>query len=217
MFDSKYIQLRETLAEQLRAKGISDESVLKAIAKIPRHKFLNETYDPEEAYADKPLEIGEGQTISQPFTVAYQTQLLKLAPGDSVLEIGTGSGYQSAVLAELGANVFTIERYEKLYNSTKQKLADLGYTEVKMFLGDGNLGIPEYAPYDKVIITAAASEIPKQLVQQMRVGGIMVVPVNGNIQRMKRIIKLVDDDIFVEDKGFFHFVPMLPGIVMNET
>jgi protein-L-isoaspartate(D-aspartate) O-methyltransferase len=216
MFESDYREQREILVEGLRNKGISDERILQALLKIPRHRFIDGNYDPVDAYEDKPLEIGQGQTISQPFTVAYQTQLLDLEPGDKVLEIGTGSGYQSAVLAEVGAQVFTIERQQKLYNSTKQKLTELGYKNVNMFYGDGNLGIPEHAPYDKVLITAAAPEIPKILLQQMREGGIMVVPINGNIQRMKRVVKLPDDDIHIEERGFFHFVPMLPGIVMDK-
>jgi protein-L-isoaspartate(D-aspartate) O-methyltransferase len=215
MLESVYKELRQTLVYQLRTKGIRDEKILNAIEHIPRHLFLEGDVDPTEAYEDKPLSIGQGQTISQPFTVAYQTQLLDLEPGEKVLEIGTGSGYQSAVLNELGAKVFTIERQEKLFNSTKKKLAELGYDNIKMFLGDGNFGIPEFAPYDKIIITAAAPGIPQDLLKQLRALGKMVLPIDGHIQRMKRVIKLSDEEIYEEDRGFFHFVPMLPGIVMD--
>jgi protein-L-isoaspartate(D-aspartate) O-methyltransferase len=217
MLESVYKELRQTLVYQLHTKGIRDERILNAIENIPRHLFLEENVDPVEAYEDKPLSIGQGQTISQPFTVAYQTQLLDLEPGEKVLEIGTGSGYQSAVLNELGAKVFTIERQEKLFNATKKKLALLGYNHITMFLGDGNLGVPEFAPYDKIIITAAAPGIPENLLKQLRVLGKMVLPIDGTIQRMKRVIKLSEDEIYEEDRGFFHFVPMLPGIVMDSV
>jgi protein-L-isoaspartate(D-aspartate) O-methyltransferase len=217
MLESEYTKLREALVDQLRIKGIRDEKILAAFLKVERHKFINSDIDPLAAYEDKPLDIGEGQTISQPFTVAYQTQLLDLEPGDKVLEIGTGSGYQSAILMELGAELYSIERQEKLSQEAKQKLQELGYTKAKLFYGDGNLGLPQYMPFDKVIITAAAPGIPFALIKQMKIGGKMVVPVNGNIQRMKRIIKIADDDIHVEDRGAFYFVPLLPGIVMDKV
>jgi len=206
---------REALVRQLREKGIHDEKILEAIAKVPRHLFLDGTkHQASEFYEDVPLTIGEGQTISQPYTVAYQTQLLNVSPGDKILEIGTGSGYQSAVLKELGANVYSIERQEKLYEITRERMRHLGY-DINMILGDGNNGIPPHAPYDKVIITAASPGIPEQLIKQMKTGGVMVVPVNGHVQRMKRITKISDTELKSEDFGHFRFVPMLSGIVMS--
>jgi protein-L-isoaspartate(D-aspartate) O-methyltransferase len=216
MMGSNDDELRDTLVNGLRTKGIYNEAILEAIRKIPRHLFItNESVDIYEAYEDKPLSIGQGQTISQPFTVAFQTQLLAIKKGEKVLEIGTGSGYQSAVLSEMGADVYTIERQEKLFSSTKEKLKELGYSDVHMYYGDGNFGIHEHAPYDKILITAAAPEIPNELLKQLKDGGIMVLPVDGHVQRMKRIIKKTQNEIEIQDHGAFHFVPMLPGIVMD--
>jgi protein-L-isoaspartate(D-aspartate) O-methyltransferase len=216
MTEEKYREYRDRLVWQLREKGIRDEMVLDAISRVPRHLFIdNHQHSAQELYEDVPLSIGQGQTISQPFTVAYMTELLQLNEGDKVLEIGTGSGYQSAVLIQMGAVVYTIERQEKLFEDTKARFARLGYTGLHMVLGDGSLGIPEHSPYDKVIVTAASPGIPQQLLKQLKVGGVMVIPVDGDIQRMKRVTKISETETKVEDFGHFRFVPLLSGIVMN--
>jgi protein-L-isoaspartate(D-aspartate) O-methyltransferase len=216
MTEEKYKEYRERLVLVLREKGITDEKILDAISNVPRHLFINEKHhDPKELYEDVPLSIGQGQTISQPFTVAYMTELLGVKKGDKILEIGTGSGYQAAVLAQMGATVHTIERQENLYASTKQRFERFGYCNIHMVLGDGTKGIPEHAPYDKVIVTAAAHGIPHELLKQMKTGGVMIVPVDGNIQRMKRVTKLSESETKIEDFGYFRFVPLLSGIVMS--
>ena len=166
---------RKQLVEELRKKGIEDENVLKAIGKVPRHYFFDETFW-NQAYRDIAFPIGEGQTISQPYTVAYQTQLLHVNKGDKVLEIGTGCGYQTCILMELGAKVYTIERQPKLYDRTTKVLPHMGY-KPKFFLGDGSMGIPEDAPYDKIIVTAGAPTVPEELLKQLNIGGIIVIPV----------------------------------------
>src|SRR5215217_536858 len=170
--------LRKKLVETVKNKGITDERVLEAIEKIPRHFFLDSAFD-EVAYEDKAFPIAERQTISQPYTVAYQTQLLEVKPFQKVLEIGTGSAYQASVLAELGAQVYTIERQKKLFESNKKFEYIKKYPNIKFFYGDGFEGLPTYAPFDRVIITAAAPEIPPKLVGQMKVGGKMVIPVDA--------------------------------------
>jgi protein-L-isoaspartate(D-aspartate) O-methyltransferase len=203
--------LRKKLVETIRGKGITDGKVLAAIEKIPRHFFLDSAFD-EVAYEDKAFPIAEKQTISQPYTVAYQTQLLELKPFDKVLEIGTGSGYQASVLAELGAQVYTIERQKKLFDSNKHFSYLKKYPNIKFFYGDGYEGLPTYAPFDKVLITAAAPEIPRKLVSQMKTGGMMVIPVgSGDVQTMKRLIKLEDGSLKEEIFDRFSFVPMLEG------
>ncbi|UEG49812.1 protein-L-isoaspartate(D-aspartate) O-methyltransferase [Ferruginibacter lapsinanis] len=203
--------LRKKLVDLLRSKGITDEKVLTAINNIPRHFFLDSAFD-EIAYEDKAFPIGEGQTISQPYTVAYQTQLLQIKPFDKVLEIGTGSIYQSSVLAEMGANVCTIERQKKLYDKTKQFIFKSKYPNIKFFYGDGYEGLPTYAPFDKVIITAGAPFIPPKLIQQLKPGGKMVIPVDeGHHQRMLRITKNADGSTYEEAFENFSFVPMLTG------
>jgi len=203
--------LREKLVKTLAEKGITDEKVLEAIGKVPRHFFLDSAFD-ENAYIDKAFPIGEGQTISQPYTVAYQSQLLQLKSFDKVLEIGTGSGYQAAVLAELGVQVFSIERQRKLYDLLK-KFEWLGhYRNLKMFYGDGYEGLPTYGPFDKILITAAAPSIPEKLLAQLKPGGAMVVPVGeGDVQQMMRLSKLVGGEIREEVFADFSFVPMLGG------
>src|SRR6476661_2562262 len=173
----KHKGMRHQLVVQLRHKGITDENVLYAIEHIPRHFFLDSAFE-KIAYEDRAFPIGEGQTISQPYTVAYQTQLLDIKPNDKVLEIGTGSVYQASVLAEMGAKVFTIERQKKLYEHNKKFVLKAKYPNIKFFYGDGFEGLPTYGPFDKVIITAAAPFIPPKLIEQMKTGGKMVIPVD---------------------------------------
>ena len=203
--------LRKQLINVLREKGISDENVLKAINNIPRHFFLDSAFD-KIAYEDRAFPIEEGQTISQPYTVAYQTQLLQVKPYDKILEIGTGSVYQATVLADMNAKVFTIERQKKLYEINKNFFFKSKYPGIKFFYGDGFQGLPTYAPFDKIIITAAAPFIPPKLIAQMKVGGIMVVPVDvGPFQQMLRLTKLADGTYAEERFDNFSFVPMLEG------
>jgi protein-L-isoaspartate(D-aspartate) O-methyltransferase len=203
--------LRKQLVQVLRDKGITDENVLNAINNIPRHYFLDSAFD-KIAYEDRAFPIGEGQTISQPYTVAYQSQLLNVKPNEKILEIGTGSVYQASVLAEMGARVFTIERQKKLYDKHKQFVFRNKYPNIKFFYGDGFEGLPTYAPFDKVIITAAAPFIPPKLIDQMKTGGVMVIPVDHDgSQRMLRITKMPDGSLKEESFDQFSFVPMLQG------
>jgi protein-L-isoaspartate(D-aspartate) O-methyltransferase len=203
--------LRRKLVETVRSKGITDEKVLAALENIPRHFFLDSAFD-EVSYEDKAFPIDAQQTISQPYTVAYQTQLLEIKPHEKVLEIGTGSCYQAAVLAELGAKVFTIERQKKLFDTNKTFQWIKKYPSIKFFYGDGFEGLPTYAPFDKVIITAAAPFVPEKLILQMKVGGMMVIPFgSGDVQVMKRLIKQGDGTIKEEVFDNFSFVPMLQG------
>ena len=203
--------LRKKLVQGIQAKGITDERVLDAILEVPRHFFLDSAFD-EVAYEDRAFPIGEGQTISQPYTVAYQSQLLEIKPFMKVLEIGTGSAYQAVVLAEMGVQVYTIERQKKLFESNKKFEFLKKYLTVKFFYGDGYEGLPTYAPFDRVIITAAAPEVPSKLIEQMKVGGMMVIPVGaGDIQQMKRITKLEGGALKEEVFDRFSFVPMLGG------
>src|SRR5687768_17552918 len=199
--------LRKKLVAIVKSKGITDERVLAAIEKIPRHFFLDSAFD-EVAYEDKAFPIAEKQTISQPYTVAYQTQLLEVKPFMRVLEIGTGSAYQASVLAELGVQVFTIERQKKLFDLTKKFEYLRKYPNIKFFYGDGFEGLPTYGPFDRVIITAAAPIIPPKLIEQMKVGGMMVIPVDsGEVQSMQRIIKQEDGSYKTEVYDNFSFVP----------
>ncbi len=204
--------LRKQLVNLLREKGITDENVLDAINAIPRHYFLDSAFD-KIAYEDRAFPIGESQTISQPYTVAYQTQLLQVKKNDKVLEIGTGSVYQATVLAELGAKVLTIERQKKLYDlQQKEYYFRKQYPNIKFFFGDGFEGLPTFAPFDKIIITAAAPFIPPKLVQQLKTGGSMVIPVDEDeSQRMLRLTKLEDGTVKEEAFERFSFVPMLTG------
>lgn len=203
--------LRKKLVDIVKGKGITDEKVLHAIERIPRHFFLDSAFD-EVAYEDKAFPIAEKQTISQPYTVAYQTQLLEIKPFDKVLEIGTGSAYQAIILADMGAQVYTIERQKKLFDSNKNFAFLKKYPNIKFFYGDGYEGLPTFAPFDKVLITAAAPDIPKKLVEQMKVGGMMVLPVGtGEVQVMKRLIKQQDGSLKEEVYDRFSFVPMLTG------
>jgi len=201
--------LRLQLVESIKRKGIHDERVLKAMSAVPRHLFLDSSFL-EFAYEDKPFPIGSGQTISQPYTVAFQTQLLEVKPGDKVLEIGTGSGYQACILAEMGAKVYTVERQKKLYRKTKAFLPAIGYGSVKCFYGDGTKGLPAFAPYDKILVTAAATELPKALTDQLKPGGMLVVPLGDrDVQTMIRITKKEDGTLEEEHFGAFRFVPLL--------
>ncbi|HVG40851.1 MAG TPA: protein-L-isoaspartate(D-aspartate) O-methyltransferase [Chitinophagaceae bacterium] len=203
--------MRRKLVEIVQGKGIKDEKILAAINNIPRHFFLDSAFE-EKAYEDKAFPIAEKQTISQPYTVAYQTQLLDVKQFEKVLEIGTGSAYQACVLAELGAKVFTIERQKKLFDANKKFEFLKKYPNIKFFYGDGYEGLPTYAPFDKVLITAAAPEIPQKLIQQMKPGGLMVIPVgSGEVQTMKRLKKELDGTITEEIFDHFSFVPMLGG------
>ena len=204
--------MRKSLVEELKNKGISDENVLNAINAVPRHVFLDSSFL-NFAYQDKAFPIGSGQTISQPFTVAFQSSLLEIKKNMKVLEIGTGSGYQACVLAEMGAKVFSIERQRKLYTKTKAFLAEFPY-RIKMFLGDGNKGLPTYGPFDRILITAAAPEIPQALIDQLKVGGMMVIPLSENesCQTMLRLTKQEDGSLKREEYGDFRFVPMLEGV-----
>ena len=204
--------MRRSLVEELKNKGISDENVLNAINAVPRHVFLDSSFL-DFAYQDKAFPIGSGQTISQPFTVAFQSSLLEIKKNMKILEIGTGSGYQACVLAAMGAKVFSIERQRKLYTKTKAFLAEFPY-RIKTFLGDGNKGLPTYGPFDRIIITAAAPEIPQALIDQLKVGGMMVIPLSENesCQTMLRLTKQEDGRLSREEYGDFRFVPMLKGV-----
>jgi len=203
--------LRKKLVETVRSKGITDERVLKALESIPRHFFLDSAFD-ELAYDDRAFPIGEGQTISQPYTVAYQTQLLDTKPFQKVLEIGTGSAYQAVVLAEMGVQVYTIERQKKLFNDNKNFALLKKYPGIKFFYGDGYEGLPTFAPFDRILITAAAPEIPPKLIDQLKVGGMMVIPLgSGDVQQMMRITKLENGALKEEVFDRFSFVPMLEG------
>ncbi|MDF2478271.1 MAG: protein-L-isoaspartate O-methyltransferase [Sphingobacterium sp.] len=199
---------RKKLVEHLKGRGIEDQKVLEAIAKVPRHFFFDETFW-NQAYRDIAFPIGDGQTISQPYTVAYQSELLHVKRGDKVLEIGTGSGYQTCILLELGAEVYTIERQENLYQRTTQVLPYMGY-KANFFLGDGSKGIAEHAPYDKIIVTAGAPFVPEIMLKQLKVGGIFVIPVGDEkSQKMVTIIRVGENDFDRIELDTFRFVPLV--------
>lgn len=203
---------RKKLVDKLRLKGISNEDVLEAIDRVPRHVFMDNAFL-HHAYQDKAFPISSGQTISQPYTVAFQSQLLGARKRDKILEIGTGSGYQAAVLLEMGARVFTIERHKSLYEKANKTLSMMGY-DCHCFYGDGYAGKPKYGPFDGILITAAAPEVPDLLLQQLKIGGRLVVPVGeGQSQVMKLIIRNSLDDYESSDNGLFAFVPLLTGVV----
>ncbi len=197
------------MVQNLRNRGIADERVLHAMQEVPRHLFLETMLD-YMAYEDRALPIKCGQTISQPSTVAFQSALLDAQPEMKVLEVGTGSGYQTAVLCAMGLRVFTIERQKELYDVTKNRLKQMKY-RAKTFLGDGYKGLPEYGPFDRIIITCGAPEVPEELVRQLKTSGVMVIPVGGEHQEMIRIVKMGDgpDDILEQRYGDCKFVPML--------
>lgn len=204
--------LRKRLVQELKELGIKDWNVLNAIEKIPRHFFIESAFE-DDAYENKPFPIERGQTISNPYTVAYQTELLEVKAGDKILEIGTGSGYQAAVLATLQAQVYTIERHQPLSTKAKILFTQLGYPNILTFYGDGFKGLPQQAPFDKILITAAAPEIPKQLLVQLKIGGCMVLPFGkGDIQEMLKIVRLDKNEFEKETFSTFTFVPMLKGI-----
>ena len=204
--------LRKKLIDGLKIKGIRNEKVLEAIGKVPRHLFMESTFI-QFAYKDQAFPIGAGQTISQPYTVAVQTQLLELEKGDKVLEVGTGSGYQAAVLLEMGAKVFTIERQKELYMKVHKFLPDIGYNPA-CFFGDGYKGLPNFAPFDKIIVTAGATSVPEDLKQQLTINGRMVIPVgHEHRQEMTVITRISESEFRSEKHGDFVFVPLLKGIV----
>ncbi len=203
--------LRQNLISIIRSKGISDERVLEAMRKVERHKFIPRSLW-DEAYEDYPVPIGEGQTISQPYTVAFMTELLDVEPGNKVLEVGTGSGYQAAILAQMGAEVYTVERIHSLYEKAKKVLQELGYENIKVFYADGTQGLPEFAPYDRIIVTASG-QLQQPLIDQLKVGGVLVAPVDdgGWGSTMVRLTKVGDKDYITERYGGFSFVPLVKG------
>ncbi len=199
---------RKNLIALLKQKGITDFSVLNAIEKIPRHVFLDSAFS-ENAYEDKPFSIAEGQTISQPYTVAFQTQLLKLRRGDKVLEIGTGSGYQTAVLCLLGASVYSIERHRKLYQQAKSILHELNL-KAHLICGDGSKGLVQLAPFDKILVTAGAPIVPENMIKQLKIGGILVIPVGNSLkQRMMQITRITETESQTHAYDGFAFVPLI--------
>jgi protein-L-isoaspartate(D-aspartate) O-methyltransferase len=199
---------RRLLVKELREKGIIDEKVLEAIHKVPRHLFIHKDFR-SHAYQDKAFPIGEGQTISQPYTVAYQTQLLHIEPNDKVLEIGTGSGYQAAILIEMGAKLISIERQEKLFEKTRRLLYSLNY-KGEFILGDGSKGYESAAPFNKIIVTAGAPKVPQNLIDQLKIGGTLIIPVGDNkVQTMHTIIKKVDGSLEDIELNQFRFVPLI--------
>jgi protein-L-isoaspartate(D-aspartate) O-methyltransferase len=201
---------RKKLVAELRQKGISDEEVLRAIDTVPRHLFMDHAFL-IHAYVDKAFPISNGQTISQPYTVAVQTSLLRVKKRDKILEIGTGSGYQAAILAEMGAKVYTIERYRELFMNARRTLETLGYL-VDFFFGDGYEGKPQYGPFDGIIITAAAREIPRPLLQQLKTGGRIVIPLGDQGSQVMTVVERTgDEDFEYSEHGNFIFVPMLKG------
>ncbi|MDP4187055.1 MAG: protein-L-isoaspartate(D-aspartate) O-methyltransferase [Bacteroidota bacterium] len=202
--------LRLKLIEEIRGKGIKDEKVLEAMNKVPRHAFMESGFV-ELAYKDRAFPIGAGQTISQPYTVAFQTQLLEVKDNEKILEIGTGSGYQTAILFAMGAKVYTIERQRELFLKAQTLLMQMGYP-ANFFYGDGNEGLPSYAPFDKILITAGATEIPKALLPQLKVGGRMVLPLgDSSSQVMTLVEKISETEYRTSEHGTFSFVPLLKG------
>jgi len=199
---------RQQLAAIVAAKGVKDKKVLEAIKSIPRHLFMDSSFE-DHAYQDKAFPIAADQTISQPYTVAFQTELLEIKRGETVLEIGTGSGYQTAVLCELGAKVYSIERQQELYKKTKLFLTKIGYRPKFLSFGDGYKGLPEYAPFDKIIVTAGAPYVPNALLSQLKVGGRLVIPIGENVQIMTLFIRKSNKEFDKREYGDFRFVPLL--------
>ena len=204
----KHKGLRNRLVETIKSKGINDEKVLYAIGNVPRHLFMDSGFI-DHAYQDKAFPISANQTISQPFTVAFQTELLKLKKGDKVLEVGTGSGYQAAVLCELWVNVYTIERQGELYKKVVNFLPSINYYPKKIIYGDGYRGLEEESPFDSIIVTAGAPFVPEPLLNQLKIGGRLVIPLGENIQIMTLYVKISDDNFDIREYGEFQFVPLL--------
>ncbi|MDC0099501.1 MAG: protein-L-isoaspartate(D-aspartate) O-methyltransferase [Crocinitomicaceae bacterium] len=213
MIDSfKYQGMRRQLVRELSDRGIKSKQVLDCFEAIPRHYFLDNAFA-EQAYSNTAFQIGSGQTISHPYTVAYQTELLDIQKGEKILEIGSGSGFQTCVLCEMGAKVFSIERHKELHLKAKNIVRQLKYN-ARLSFGDGYKGLPTFAPFDKIIITCGAPDIPEELVNQMKVGGIMIIPIGEGVeQQMKKIVKISEGEITIEDFGVFKFVPMLENKV----
>ena len=204
--------LRRKLIASIREKGITDERILKAMGRLPRHLFLDKAFE-EQAYEDKAFPIGKEQTISQPYTVAYQTNLLDVKKRDKVLEIGTGSGYQAIILAMLGARVHTLERQELLYQKAQKMIEALKINNIRVYLRDGFNGLPELAPFDKILVTAGATEIPEKLKNQLKIGGVMVIPVGSrDFQTMTKVTRISENRFNIEKLDKFRFVPFLKGI-----
>ena len=209
MTDSfKHKGLRNQLVETIKSKGISDLNVLNAIGNVPRHLFMDSSFI-DHAYQDKAFPISADQTISQPFTVAFQTELLKIKKGDKVLEVGTGSGYQAAVLCELGANVYSIERQGELYKKVINFLPSINYYPKKIIYGDGYKGLEEEAPFDSIIVTAGAPFVPEALLNQLKIGGRLVIPVGEEVQIMMLYTKISKENFDIKEFGQFQFVPLL--------
>ena len=204
----KHKGLRQKLVNSIRAHGINDEAVLEALNRIPRHLFMDSGFI-DHAYVDKAFPIAAGQTISQPYTVAYQTELLQVKPGDTILEIGTGSGYQAAVLCAMGAKVYTIERQQELFKKTSKFLPKIGFRPKKMVFGDGYKGLPEHAPYEGIVVTAGAPFVPKPLLEQLKIGGRLVIPVGENSQVMTLFIRKGEKEFEKHELDNFRFVPLL--------
>ena len=206
----KHKGMRERLVSEIRRKGIRDEKVLNAVQQVPRHLFMESGFE-RFAYKDQAFPIGAGQTISQPFTVAFQTSLLDVKKGDKVLEVGTGSGYQAAILAVMGIKLYTIERHKELYLKSMKLLTELGY-QVNFFFGDGHKGLPQFAPFDSILVTAASGEIPDELVKQLKTGGKMVIPVGGKFSQKMILLEKTGEDTYKTSRhGDFVFVPMVKG------
>ena len=205
---SKHKGLRKRLVDQLVLKGIKSKIVIDALLKVPRHLFIDQDFE-THAYIDKAFPIDSEQTISQPFTVAFQTSLLNLNKKDKVLEIGTGSGYQTAILMEIADSVFSIERQHKLYRRSKKNLTNLGYKTINIKYGDGYKGLQEHQPFDKILVTAGAEILPKQLLLQLKIGGKLVIPIGKDIQKMTVIERKSEKSFYKKIYGNFKFVPML--------
>ncbi|MFT6982189.1 MAG: protein-L-isoaspartate(D-aspartate) O-methyltransferase [Crocinitomicaceae bacterium] len=204
--------MRRQLVRELSDRGIKSKQVLDCFEAIPRHYFLDNAFA-EQAYSNTAFQIGSGQTISHPYTVAFQTELLNIQKGEKILEIGSGSGFQTCVLCEMGAKVFSIERHKELHLKAKNIVRHLKYN-ARLSFGDGYKGLPTFAPFDKIIITCGAPDIPEELINQMKIGGVMIIPIGEGVeQQMKKIIKVSDSEITVEDFGVFKFVPMLENKV----
>lgn len=209
---ASYSGLRHLMVDlQLRQRGIADERLLAAMERVPRHEFAAEQYR-EQAYEDHPLPIGEGQTISQPYIVALMLEALKISATDKVLEIGTGSGYVTALLGELAGMVVSIERHASLANSSRELLATMGYQNVSVVIGDGTQGFPQYAPYDATIVSAAAPEVPQALLDQLAEGGRMVIPVGRDDSQQLRLIRMESGQLHTDFRELCRFVPLIAGV-----